>query len=280
MKSAIKIAFLLFVSFFFLLLVRVNNAVASIDFSISSPSNTEETQLEIKVNIAGLTNCPENKCYLLAAFQKASGKRYFGETKNYEEEWISYESSFEKEYIQDKFFYFEPNDGIWEGIINVRFNPESSQYEGPGEYTLKAWRYTGKGKTAAGEAETIIQLQASVPIPTEIPPTRLPTDVPTSTPKPTNTPKPTKASTPTKTPTPTKAKAAKVQKTGSVLGQKAKKDFDIFLPTSSPSASPTAELEATVAGTRRNKIGYLFIGLGIIAFFASIFSAYRIYKSN
>lgn len=301
MKPARKITLILFLFSLFFIFLPIS-VDASIEFNISSHTVISEVEVQVEVTVDGLKSCQDGRCYLLAGFQKASGKQYFGETKNHVEEWIPYQSSFEKEYIQENFFYFEPVDGSWRGSLNIRFNPEDSRYEGLGEYTLKVWRYTGGGKSSAGEAETMVQLNASLSSPT---PTLTPT--PTTAPTPTRTPTPTKTPTPTRTPTPTKGTAAatknvdtqsptsqsfqqsptvtsasQAQQNGSVLGKAAKKEIDIFLPTASPSASPTAELidlEATVAGKSRKKLSYVFFFLGGLSLIGAVFSAYKIAKN-
>jgi len=163
-----------------------------------------------------------------------------------------------KSYIQSTFFYLEPVGGSWAGQIKIKNNPEDSDYKGPGDYVLKAKRYTGQSSSAAGESNSLtISL---------ISPTPTPSPTPTASP----TPKPT-ATTTSKviaTPTPPTSKATggtaatpKPTTLAQVLAATAAAEVE-ETPTPMPSASATPEPEKAEG----SKFAWLMIaGGGVLA---------------
>lgn len=182
-------------------LLSSNPAYAAISFTISNPQQQgDEVTIDVSLSRLTSSSCNEGSCYLQAAFTQPSPIRYFGFTKNQSGEWYEYISSPDLSYMHSTFFSFQPIDGSWSGQLTLKVNYESSNYKGPGQYNIKAWRYSGKSTNPSGNTDTL-----SIDI--EGPPTPTPTSTPTSTPTPTPTQKitstPTKAPTSTTTPKPT-----------------------------------------------------------------------------
>jgi hypothetical protein len=168
-------------------------------------------------------------------------------------------------------------EGTTQSEVKAPSNPETagSTPDGGVDWVIKSvTREYSNSAESEPETKNTCYLQST---PTQIPPTSTPPP-PTNTSVPaTNTPIPA-----TKAPPKPTTKKVSPRKLGSVLGRKAKRDFDIFLPTASPSAFPTAVLESleATAGAKRRRISYIFFGLGALALAASGFSAYRIHKTT
>jgi len=176
---------------------------AAISFSITNPTYENE-MVNVDVSLSGLTtsSCASSSCYLQAGLKNFRTDRYFGFTKNDKGDWIVYNSSTDKTTIQSTFFTFSPINGNWTGKISAKADPNDTDYEGPGSYGLRLWRYTGNSDNSAGDPtnELSITLTGPTLTPTN---TSTPTQTPTDTPTHTCTPKPTNTVTPTLTNTPT-----------------------------------------------------------------------------
>lgn len=205
--------------FIFLFSSPFVKSVFAVSFSISN-SQVNGEEVTIDVSVSGITTCSSetNKCYLQAAFTSTlDNPKYFGFTKNNQDQWYEYDNSIDKAYIQSTFFGFEPVDGSWSGTLVLKSNPDDPDYNGLGNYYVKAWRYTGNSNSYSGVSDNTLTVELSGPTATPVPPTptpipptstpvpatATPTKTPTPTPKPTNTPTPNKTPTPTKSPTPT-----------------------------------------------------------------------------
>ncbi len=161
--------------------------VSAVSFSISNPLYTND-EVTIDVSLSGLTSsCPNNYCYLQAAFTAPSPTRYFGFTKNHNGQWYEYINSPNTAYIQSAFFAFLPSGGTWSGQITLKINPEDPDYKGPGIYNIKAWRYTGNSSNSSGSSDNTVAINLQTSTPT---PTPSPSPIPTSalTPSPTAQP--------------------------------------------------------------------------------------------
>lgn len=188
------------------------NIFAAIEFTISNPVNSNG-EISVDVSLTGLTSqsCLNGKCYLQGVFQKSSGENYFGFTQNNSGDWYKYDSSPSVDFILSTFYVFEPVNGTWAGNVKIKNDNESTSYTGPGDYSLKLKRYSGKTTSSSGDSN-ILTINLTDPTPTPPPsptPTLTPSPSPTATPTPTktSTPTPTATPTPTKTPTPTAAKS-------------------------------------------------------------------------
>lgn len=158
-------------AFLFLNIPKTNAAIL---FSISNAQTNGEI-VTFDVSISGLTSssCDAGYCYLQAAFTNPSQPRYFGFTQNLDGQWYEYDGSPGKDKIKATFFSFAPQDGIWSGQLTVKVNVEDSDYDGPGNYDIKAWRYSGKGNSASGFSDNTlsVQLTSSAPAPVHSPQT-------------------------------------------------------------------------------------------------------------
>lgn len=185
-----------------------SNALAAISFSITNP-HSEGDGIAVDIEVSGLTSssCQNGTCYLQAVFTNPDTPRYFGFTQNKKGDWFEYSSSPETEYIATMFYPFSPQDGSWSGRLIAKANIADSDYSGPGSYSMKVLRYSGKSMSAAGESNTAsvsIVWPTLSPSPTGTP---LPTHTPTQTLTPTNVSTNTPTKTPTATGTPTSTKS-------------------------------------------------------------------------
>jgi hypothetical protein len=264
-----KFIFVLIFSFLFL---NPDQVFAVISFSIANPQITENV-ITVDVSIAGLStsSCPESNCYLQAAFTSPSKTRYFGFTQNNNKEWYKYDGSPEQDYIKSTFFTFHPQDGSWFGSLVVKVDEQDSDYDGPGTYNLKAWRYSGNSNSSSGDSDNVlpVNLTASLPSPTPSPqPSPSPSHSPSPSPTPKSTPK-TTAKSPSPSPKPTD------NQTKSVLGEKTATSTpsanlsNTFQDSPSPSAGYTGESSQKIAG--------IFIGVGsvLIAISSAIYLWYK-----
>lgn len=197
-----RITFLIFTSLY--LLFGVSPVFAAISFTISNPQQSED-EVTIDVSLSGLisSSCLNGTCYLQAAFTSPTPIRYFGSTKNNNDQGYEYISSPTQSYIQSTFFTFQPVSGTWSGQLTLKINAESPNYKGPGAYNIKAWRYSGNSNSYAGDPATLtVNLvgPSPTPIPTPIP---TPSPSPTLKPSPTPTPLPSSSTSKTKTTNPT-----------------------------------------------------------------------------
>ncbi len=243
----IKIVFLILLYLFFGV-----KPVAAISFAISNPQQSEN-EVTIDVSLSGLTSssCLNGSCYLQAAFTSPTPIKYFGSTKNNNDQWYEYISSPTQSYMQSTFFTFQPVSGTWSGQLTLKINAESPNYKGPGAYNIKAWRYSGNSNSYAGDPAT---LAVNVVGPT---PTPTPTPSPSPTPKPSPTPTPlssssaskTKTTNPTLSPTPkpsltTPSSTPQVQLSLSKSTSQPKLNYQIAsIAGASSSASPSSKIE-------------------------------------
>jgi len=185
-----------------------SSVYAAITFSITNPVIDLEN-ISIDVSLSGLTasSCASSSCYLQAGLKNTKNGRYFGYTKKENGDWNKYTSTLDKATIPSVLFSFSPSGGSWSGKVVVKPDGYDSNYEGPGEYGLKLWRYSGNADSSSGESnELLVSVIAPSLTPTNSPtatstPTSTPSDTPTKTPTVTNTPSisPTKSLTPTQT---------------------------------------------------------------------------------
>lgn len=249
---------------FYLPLLVPAQVFAAISFSISNPQTTDD-KITIDVSISGLSSssCPDNNCYLQAAFTSQTQTRYFGYTQNNNNEWYKYDGSPEQDYIKSTFFNFHPQDGNWSGTLTIKVDEQDSDYDGPGTYDLKVWRYSGNSNSSSGDADNLLPIELTV---------SQPTPQPTSTPNPTSspTPKPTSSSTTAstkKSPSPTPQKnptpSASPSSSPEVLGQKDLAQGFTELGAAdivnSPSPSPS-----TYDNPFNKNVSKILIGAGIL----------------
>jgi hypothetical protein len=236
----------------------------AVTFTIANPKTDKEV-VSIDVSLSGLTSssCASSSCYLQAGLRAFGEREFFGFTRNGNGEWYEYKSEPGINTITTTFFSFSPVGGAWSGTLSVKANPTDTKYKGPGTYTLRVWRYSGKTNGPTGDPSEDLPIDiiqptltpTSSPTPTS---TLTPTDAPTPTNTPKNTPTPTstvkQTITPSKKPTliPTQSQNATISSEAAVLGE---------------SQNRETNTEATQSGGRFSAkpwiFGLLFIGLGM-----------------
>lgn len=232
----------------------------AVTFNISNPQ-LNGNEVIINASMSGLTStsCLNGSCYLQAAFTAQEQNKYFGFTKNNNGDWYEYVSSPSTSDIQSTFFAFQPVSGSWSGQMTLKINSESPNYKSSGTYNVKAWRYSGKSSSAAGDSDNILAVDIQGPTPTPSP-----TPIPSSTPSPSSTPTTKKSSTPPPQPslkpsstpltsTPLTPPSPKISDKAEVAG--------VAKISSSSSASPSVQ----VASQKQNNFPTLiFLGGGLI----------------
>ena len=227
--------------FFSLLFLGTPKIYAAISFSISNPQTDGEI-VTFDVSISGLTSsrCTDGYCYLQAAFTKPNQPRYFGFTQNQNGQWYQYDGSPGKDNIKSTFFSFQPQGGNWLGNLTIKVDSEDPDYDGPGTYNIKAWRYSGKSDNYSGDSDNTLSVQLTSSAPNPTPTSQSTTAKSTSS---TSSKSKSPGSSPKNSPSPASSK-----KTTSVLGSSqsaeitASQAAGISLSVSpTPSAEPKAD---------------------------------------
>lgn len=258
---------LVFLSAF--LFLNIPKTFAAISFSISN-AQTDGAIVTFDVSISGLTSssCDASYCYLQAAFTNPSKPRYFGFTQNQNGGWYQYDGSPGKDNIKSTFFSFAPQEGNWSGTLTIKVDSEDPDYDGPGNYNIKAWRYSGKSDSSSGSSGNTltVQLTSSAPNPTPTPQSSTSQST-SSTSNKSKSPSPSP-----KNPPSTGTSKTTSQKTSSVLGSNQSAEstkspiLEVNLSASpTPSAEPKAEessnkmkIAGTVAGS-----GAIIMGISV-----------------
>ncbi|MDD2822917.1 MAG: hypothetical protein PHQ59_02435 [Candidatus Daviesbacteria bacterium] len=246
-------------------------AQAGFSFSVPQTNINENQEIEALVNLS-IQNQGNKVYYLEGAFKREGATNYFGLTWN-DTSWINYSSSNSDKNL--KSITTSP-EGSWSGILKVKLDTNSSQFQGSGNYNLKINRFTATGTTPTSSDNDITLSITTMSTPT-------PTTVPTST----NTPTPTKTPTPTssKTPTPTK----KVTTPTSTSSQKSTitpsiQDNQVSLPESIlGSSTGSADISPTPVKTKDDGFSFkslVFIAGGIILVLLGIFALTFIAKDR
>ena len=251
------------VTFFFaFLFFNIPKIYAAISFSISNPQGEGES-FTFDVSISGLTSssCSNGICYLQAAFTSPNQPRYFGFTQNQNGQWYEYDGSPEVDNIKSTFFSFVPQNGNWSGELTIKVNAEDPNYDGPGTYNIKAWRYSGKSASYSGDSDNTLSVQLTSSAPEPSPTSQNTTSQsssPTSGKSKSPSPSPKNSSTPTS--------KTQSSKTASVLGSSQSAEI-----TASPAAgislstSPTPSAEPKVdKSSNKIKIAGAVVGSGAI----------------
>lgn len=172
---------LLITGFFLIFLFLFSSPTfAAISFSISNPQYQGE-EITVDVSLSGLTSSScSGSCYLQGALTSTTANKYFGFTKNNSGNWYEYIGSPDTSYIQSTFFSF-PFQATWSGKLTLKTNSDDPDYNGPGSYNLKVWRYTGKSTSYAGTSNTLL---VSVTGPATPTPTPTPSTAENSSPSP------------------------------------------------------------------------------------------------
>lgn len=146
------------------------------------PSTVSSEPFTLDVKISGASSGTN---YLKVDLYKPATINYFGETYS-GTNWYN-----GGDHVQ--YYPASIQSGVdWTGQIQTRTgNPNSSQYDAPGQYKMRVRRYTSSGNYNSTEANTsAVDVNITVLLPTATP-----------TEAPTNTPTPTEVVTPTQTPT-------------------------------------------------------------------------------
>jgi len=245
--------------FFAFLNLSFPKVASAVEFTISDAVVSQD-QIDVGVSLteATNTNCPNQTCYLQGILRFSLGNRYFGFTKNNNDQWITYLSEPESDFIQNNFFKITITAGNWSGRLYLRFDSNDTNYEGPGNYELKVRRFTGNSKSGSDSNILAIHLDLSTPTPT---PTSNPTNTPTPTPTPTSIP----TATPLKTKTPTPTAKSSV-KPGSLPSSSPEVLGQTNAPTPTASSSPAPESVSSFS-----VLPFVLVGLGIVSIVIAFF---------
>jgi len=231
------------------------------------------------IDVTGYIGSTSNY-YLQGALRSSSGGYFFSETQNNQGDWIDYVSSAEKEYITNNFYLTEPHDPSWSEIIHLRFRVDDPNYKGPGEYELELRRFTGGGKTSAGESDPLtINLTAATPAPSPTPtPSPTPPPTPTPTPSPSLAPSPTPTTKPSLKPSPSQSPVLTLPPDGTVAGESTEIDLSVFGVSPSPSLQGVSLKAPTINKSRVKTV--LLIGSGLVLVALASFFGYRRYLAT
>lgn len=234
--------------------------VFAITFNISNPQ-LNGNEITIDASLSGLTSssCLNGSCYLQAAFTTQEQNKYFGFTKNNNGDWYEYVSPPSTSNIQSTFFAFQPVSGSWSGQLTLKINPESPNYKGSGTYNVKAWRYSGKSSSAAGDSDNILAVDI------QSPPTPSPTPIPSPSPTPTPIPTPKKSSSSTSQPSLKPSVVPSTSTTFSTLpSPKVSNKTAVAGVTKISSPSSATPLVKTLSQKQNNFSPLIFLGGGLI----------------
>lgn len=246
--------------------LSVSSSVFAVTINISNtPESIDDQPFEFNISISGAQSGTN---YLRADLFIPNTIKYFGYTFN--------GSNYYNESTFSQYLPININsEGSGSATIKAKIDPESSSFEGPGNYSLKVRRYTSQSSYTWSN-EATVNITYSLPI------TAAPTEKPVSadTPTPTKSPTPTKTPTPTKKPTVTPTKLPSNQPTSTSIQSEStqiqdSQDNKVTLPQSIlGSSTDSADLSPTPTTTENNAFSFknlLFIAGGIILILLGIF---------
>lgn len=129
------------------------SSASSSDFSISGvPSQINSDQsFSVSINLS-IPSKPDTEYFLTGAFKSVEGSRYFGLTKT-DSGWVEYSTS-----SSNRYKLTTNNSGSWQGDLEVKPDPNDSNYKGSGDYIFKVGRYTSTGSTPTWSNEVTIKI--------------------------------------------------------------------------------------------------------------------------
>lgn len=173
------------------LLIFPKPAQASIDLTISDLSPKDD-YYQLTAKVTGMSS--SSATYIQAMFSLDGQNKYFGFTFGKNGDWLKYDGSPDKQYVLDNFIKLE-NDQLTTVFLKPDYT--DTDYQGPGQYTVKLKRYTASGSSSDYSNSLSLSLAQTTPTPTPSA-TSTPTSTPTQAPA-TKTPTPTAVKTPTPT---------------------------------------------------------------------------------
>lgn len=247
-----KIPALIFSFLIFLSLTKPVQASFNFITSKQTISDTEELTVDVNIDLSSSTG--GNSYWLRGAFFKEGTTKYFGYTIN--NGGTPYNGPYSD--CQNLYKITVDTNGDWAGEIKIKPDPESSYFEGSGNYLFKVGRYT---------TNCNITWADSNPVTIQISQTVFPSPSPTPSPSPLPSPKspsPTtsssKSTTTAKSPSPQSSPQGQTAKTqqATVLGGKLE---------STPTATPTPLAQSR---TNKTKIAGILTGSGLVLIAAAI----------
>jgi len=261
--------------FFFLLALPVHAVTVSI---LNYPTSISDDSFPVTIQVESSRSGTN---YLRIDFYKESTKNYFGETDN-GSYWYGDSNGVE-------YFPIEVIGGVsTTATFSARLgSPSGTEYPGPGNYLIRARRYTASGNQGSEVPESKpIEITYATPTPSPSPsPTSTSTPTSTPTPTPTPFPSPSPSLKPSLKPSPTPHFD---EKDGTIAGLTVNSIH--LMPTKSPSPSPSPNLQGqparrggalegpTLNITRARTA--LLVGFGLIIISVAGFFGYRKYKST
>lgn len=135
---------------------KTENVFTSKDIPTEIDSDQE---FEVSISLK-LPDKPSSTFYLKGAFKKGDSSNYLGQT-SVGNSWIKNNSSYSSQFKIET-----DKDGIWEGKIKIRPDPDDSGFDGTGDYIFKVGRYTDTGSGPTWSNELSLKINAvSVPAP-------------------------------------------------------------------------------------------------------------------
>lgn len=123
------------------------------------PEIDSDREFEVSITLK-LPDKPGSTFYLKGAFKKGDSSNYFGQT-SVGNSWIKNNSSY-----SNQFKIETDKDGMWEGKIKIRPDPDDSGFDGTGDYIFKVGRYTDAGSGPTWSNELNLKINAvSTPAP-------------------------------------------------------------------------------------------------------------------
>ena len=254
-------------SIILLIFLFFNKSVyAAFDFAMSEQSITDTGELTVSVTLDLSSSTGGNTYFLRGAFFKEGTTKYFGYTIN--DQQSSYNGPYSA--CQNLYQVTVDENGDWSGDFKVKADPESSYFEGSGEYLFKVGRYTSGCSLTWADSDPvkISIIQTVFPEPSPSPTISSSTSTKTFSKSPSPSPK--------SSPSPTSSK-----KTNSVLGSSQSAEI-----TRSPGAgislsvSPTPSAEPKVnKSSNKIKIAGAVAGSGAIVMGVSV-GLYLWYKRS
>lgn len=173
-------------------------ATFTITSVIPSEINSPDVPFTVAISVSSLQSNPQYLQLALTAIDKPTN--LLGITQNNVGGWYFYKSDPSASDLTSTFYSFTHNNGSWVGQISGKVDVTDNGYIGPGQYSLRLYKYTisstGNVSSTYTTWSSPLNINISAPVtPTNISPSIFaPTLSPTPTFTPTQTPTPTPSS--------------------------------------------------------------------------------------
>lgn len=239
--------------FLALFLILTKQVLAVFEFSTNNNQIADAEELEVTLNLDLSTSTSDKTYFLRGAFFKGGTTKYFGYTIN--NSGNPYNGPYSN--CQELPSAHVDQNGDWTGSVKVKIDPESSYFEGSGDYLFKIGRYT--------ESCSSVTWADSSPITIAVTQTIFPSPSPTQTLQKSSPPTPTSSSLKSTVTPKSSPKTSPMPKT--ILGEKVESHEIIAsnsaLEINSQSPFPSPVLVENQK-TQNSKLPLMVAGAGII----------------